>query len=86
MDVTSIDPRDISQHADVRAWRVYFYEEGGPGRGLVSDEYRITGESDVKAVLAWSDERADGRRVVCYAEIATGSEPALVLLSGDEPD
>lgn len=86
MDVESIDPRDISQQANVLAWRVYFYEDLGPGRGLVSDEFRITGETDFRTVLAWSDERAEGRQAVCYAEIATGSEPALVRLSGDEPD
>lgn len=86
MDVMSIDPRDVSQHAKVLAWRVYFYEDLGPGQGLVSDEYRITGESDIRAVLAWSVAWANDRRVLCYAEIATASGPALVLLSGEEPD
>lgn len=85
MEIQSIDPRDIGQHRHLLAWRVYFYADMGAGQGLVADEFRLTGEADVRAVLSWADAAAQARTVVCYAEIATGDGPALVLVSGTEP-
>jgi hypothetical protein len=66
MDAKPVDPRSIkSEHPAI--YRVYFW---GDGRRW-SDEYQLTGASDVHEVLRWADTNADGREIEVLVVIGT---------------
>jgi hypothetical protein len=62
---------------------VYFWRrEGG---GYQAEEFQLTGASDVREVLAWAEERADGRTFTVYALLRSRGELGLVQLAGVDP-
>lgn len=82
MDVTLVDPRDVEWETDAHSYRVYFWSPDGG----TSDEYEVTGASDVGAVLAWAADRADGRLVEVFAYLVCDGAPGLLRLAGGRPD
>ncbi|GIT78490.1 hypothetical protein LLS1_01590 [Leifsonia sp. LS1] len=75
-----VDPRDVSWEVEDPAYRVYFH--GPAGR---ADEWRVTDARSVNEVVAWANERADGRSYVLYVEVKT-AETGLVRLDGFDPN
>lgn len=75
-----VDPRDVSWEVEDPAYRVYFH-----GRAGHADEWRVTGARSVNEVVAWANERADGRSYVLYVEVKT-AETGLVRLDGFDPN
>jgi hypothetical protein len=46
---------------------------------------RLAGARDVREVLAWADERAQGRKVTIYVEVNRGPDAGRVRLVGVDP-
>ena len=84
MDAVGVDPRDVQWEQDSPVYRVYFWRSGA-GANWSSDESRITGASDVEAVLSWASDQADGRVVVVYAETTDRGQLGLLRLLGEDP-
>jgi hypothetical protein len=81
MKAVSVDPRDVQVHTTASVWRVYFVERRAGG---ASDEFRLTGAPDVRAVLQWADARAGDREALVYLEIDRPGERTLILVAGTE--
>ena len=89
MEVRRVDPRDTGWEEDFPAYRVYFFIDPGPGsRGWTSDEYEISQAPDVRTVMEWADEQADGRSYILYALVRSGHPPSsgLLTLMGHDPN
>jgi hypothetical protein len=46
---------------------------------------RLVGVSEATEALAWAEARANGRRIVLYAEVDRGDDVGLVRLHGIDP-
>ncbi len=78
-----IDPRDARWESGEPAYRVYFWTPRGDG--WASEEWRLR-DADVAEVLAWTDDNAQGRRVVIWVEHDDGRDGlGLIRLQGWEP-
>jgi len=82
VDVTSLDPRDAQWEEDVERFRVYFWSRGGD----TVAEYELTKAADVREVLAWAGEQANGRVVEVFACAVCGGVPGLLRLAGGRPE
>lgn len=56
MDVRQVSPLEMNWHADLPAYRVYFWE------GSSSHEYELSGCHNVREAIAWADENAGAQR------------------------
>lgn len=83
MGVRRIDPRDTKSEILPPRYRVYFRESLGEGlsAALKSDEYEITGATDVFEVLRWADTNAGDRTFTVHVVV----DRTLVRLSGEDP-
>jgi hypothetical protein len=85
-----VDPRDIQWEEDVPTYRVYFWAGGAGGSAheatpaLSSEEWRLTGATDVEEVLAWATgPTGRGRVFQLYVEAAAAhARPGLLRLAG----
>ncbi|MCS6521319.1 hypothetical protein [Curtobacterium citreum] len=71
-----VDPRDVQVEVDDPVYRVYFTDEGG-----ASDEYRLTGATDVREVLRWGTANAAGRSFQLFVETDGAGGRRLDLLA-----
>ncbi|PRB36092.1 hypothetical protein CQ020_22080 [Arthrobacter sp. MYb23] len=62
------------------SYRVDFWSAVG-----ASEEWQLTEVADVTEVLAWAEERADGRTFVVYAEFVHEGGHGMIRLLGAEP-
>jgi hypothetical protein len=80
MEARRVDPRFIeSEHAAV--YHVYFWSD----RRRRSDEYELTGASDVHEMLRWADANAQGREVEVLVVIGTQSMYLVGPLDHTQP-
>lgn len=88
MRAVRVDPRDVRAEGSVEAWRVYFHrwQSESAGSAYVREEFRLSGATDVRSVLRWADEQADGRAYVVYLELPSPQGPTLIRVQGDEPE
>ncbi len=71
MDVRQVDPRDITWERVPDAYRVTFWSSVNPAvpESMQSaDEWRLSGEPDVRQVISWAERTAQGRTFTLYAE------------------
>jgi hypothetical protein len=66
MKAEGIDPRTGGWEITQPQYRVYFWEDGGPAGGLGSDEYLITGATDVHEVIEWANSRSGPGKATMY--------------------
>ena len=66
MDARPVDPRFIESEPPA-VYHVYFWSD----RRRRSDEYELTGASDVHEVLRWADANAGGREIEILAVIGS---------------
>lgn len=92
MDAAAVDPRDIKWEVASPIYRVYFWSQadlppGVPGErgGWRSEEWRLAGSLDVHEVLAWAEQRKDGRTYTLHVEINTEQGAGMVDLAGVDP-
>ena len=84
LDARLVDPRDIRWEVSSPTYRVYFWRR--VGGGYHSEEFQLSGASDVREVLAWAERRAEGRTFTAYALVENvRGEPGLVQLAGVDP-
>lgn len=89
MKVRGVDPRDSRWEDNDPTYRVYFWtrheapDSDPASAAWASDEYEITGATDVREVLEWAD--ADGRDYVAYARNDDEEGPGLIRLVGQDP-
>lgn len=87
MRAEPIDPPDTRWESDQAAYRVYFWRRQShrPLAGWASEEWRLT-EVDVADVLAWANQRAQGRRITIWVEHDSGQRGlGMIRLLGWEP-
>jgi hypothetical protein len=92
VDARSVDPRDITRQIETPRYRVYFWtrmplQPGIPAdvSSYRSDEYELTGASDVREALAWAEQNANGREYTFHAVVRVAGEKMLVDLAGVDP-
>jgi hypothetical protein len=84
LDARLVDPRDIRWEVSSPTYRVYFWRR--VGGDYHSEEFQLSGASDVREVLAWAERRAKGRTFTAYALVENAlGEPGLVQLAGVDP-
>lgn len=71
-----VDPRDVRVENETPVYRVYFEDQGG-----ATDEYRLTGASDVGDALDWGTQHADGRAFHLFVETEAMSGRRLDLIA-----
>ncbi|MCS5487359.1 hypothetical protein NY588_09490 [Curtobacterium flaccumfaciens pv. beticola] len=71
-----VDPRDVQVEVDAPVYRVYFTGGGG-----ATDEYRLTGATDVREVLEWGTTNAAGRSFQLFVETDGSGGRRLDLLA-----
>lgn len=71
-----VDPRDVEVENEAPVYRVYFVTQSG-----ATDEYRLTGASDVRDALAWGTQHAEGRGFQLYLETEAATGRRLDLLA-----
>lgn len=80
MDVRQASPLDMNWHADLPAYRVYFWD------GSSSHEYELSDCHNVREAITWADENAGARRTyTLYVVVDRGGEMGLVRLFGIDP-
>jgi hypothetical protein len=85
MRAEPVDPRTSRWERYEVAYRVYFWRQPpAPRGGWASEEWRVT-EADIREVLDWADQRADGRYITAWIETTMDGESGLVRLTGWEP-
>jgi hypothetical protein len=55
------------------------------GGGYHSEEFELSGASDVREVLGWAEEGAEDRTFTVYALVSCRGELGLVQLAGVDP-
>jgi hypothetical protein len=83
LDARPVDPRDIRWEVSSPTYRVYFWRR--VGGGYRSEEFQLSGASDVRDVLSWAEERAEGSTFTVYALLEIRGELGLVQLAGVDP-
>jgi hypothetical protein len=84
LDARPVDPRDTRWEVSSPTYCVYFWRR--VGGGYHSEEFQLSGASDVREVLGWAEERAEGRTFTAYALVENAlGEPGLVQLAGVDP-
>ena len=81
MDVSPVDPRDISMEWDADCYRVYFWAPDGGS----CEEYELTGVADVREVVAWAEGVAAGRVPEIFVRHDQAPERGLIRLCGGRP-
>jgi len=76
MQAEQVDPRDVQTEVETSIYRVYFADEAG-----ATDEWRLTGATDVRAVLEWGSANAGGRSFQLFVETDGPSGRRLDLLA-----
>jgi hypothetical protein len=83
VDARPVDPRDTHWEVSSPMYRVYFWRQR-PG-GYESDEFELRGAPDVREVLSWAEQRAEGRIFTVYALVDALGERGLVQVAGVDP-
>jgi hypothetical protein len=83
LDARLVDPRDTRWEVSSPTYRVYFWRR--VGGGYHSEEFQLSGASDIRDVLAWAEERAEGRTFTVYALVNALGELGLVQLADVDP-
>jgi hypothetical protein len=60
LDAVPVDPRDIRWEVSSPTYRVYFWRR--VGGGYHSEEFQLSGASDVREVLAWAERNRKAGR------------------------
>jgi hypothetical protein len=83
----SFDPWESGLCAECpSAYQVEFWSTpGGPGSMWHADVTRLLEAASIEEVLAWARERAEGRDIAIWAEVARGRDRGRVLLIGVDP-
>lgn len=77
MNISKVDPRDISWEIPNVSYRVYF----NSSNGTETSEYQLT-DADVKEVLAWAElEGSHNGEFVVYACVECSGERGLLRLA-----
>ncbi len=71
-----VDPRDVQVEVDAPIYRAYFTNGNG-----ATDEYRLTGATDVREALDWGTTNAAGRSFQLFLETDGPGGRRLDLLS-----
>lgn len=71
-----VDPRDVQVEVEAPIYRVYFTDGGG-----ATDEYRLTGATDVREALEWGTANAAGRSFQLFVETEGAGGRRLDLLA-----
>jgi hypothetical protein len=93
MKVRQVDPRDVAWEIDFPSYRVYFWKPDPPPVGVrdhpvgfSSNEFELSGVSDVGEVLAWIEASASpGSIYTLWVVVVQGDERGLVRLAGEDP-
>ena len=83
-EVRPVDPRDTEWEISSPSYRVYFRRPLAHG-GYMSDEFELRGAADVRAVLSWAEEKADGRMYVLVGASGEGGLVKLAEVAPTEP-
>ena len=92
--IEGIDPRSATYESDAPAYWVIFWSQ--PPRppdvpadvliGYHSDEFRISGATDVFDVVRWADSDTDGRDYTLYCEVIENDGAVTIArLAGNDP-
>jgi hypothetical protein len=82
MEVTLVDPRDVTWEVDLPTYRVYFWTQGGSA----CDEWRVTNSASVHDVLAWAMDRVgEGRSYQVFVEVPAEHGLGILRLAGADP-
>lgn len=57
------------QVTDAPVYRVNFWQQPPPGFGWPLDAYALVDARDVHEVLAWAEERSEGRKIEIFVEV-----------------
>lgn len=84
-----VDPRSTRWEDYRPAYQVHFWflrdGEGGHPLSWASDEWMLEDADDIRQVLQWVEDNAQGRRFVLYVHTTCSDGPGLVRLQGDDP-
>lgn len=88
VDAEHVDPRDTRWEVDESAYRVSFWRRASENReaGWTSEQWRLSG-ADAPDVLAWAQERAQGRLITIWVEyVSSNNGLGVIRLQGWEPN
>lgn len=89
MEARPVDPREITWERQPDAYRVTFWspmDVAATNSMQSADEWRLSGEPDVRGVIAWAENMARGRTFTLYAEYLNElGEVGQVQLAGLDP-
>lgn len=79
MRAEQVDPRDVQTEVEAPVYRVYFTDGAG-----ATDEYRLTGASDVRDALEWGAANAGTRSFQLFVETDGVNGRRLDLLAAQD--
>ena len=92
MEISPVDPRDTRWEQTEPTFRVYFWERSDAAGVSIDDlawrseEWRLTGVTDVRPALVWATGPAGrGREFELFVEADQGGSTGLVRVAGRHP-